>query len=172
MLEEIEFHPNRFSLPDEPTARPELPDPETTVELGRQLAEAIEQAGFVGLVGQLGSGKTTLVGGMAESLGASTPATSPTYTLVNVYETDPPIYHIDLYRLKTVDDLETTGYWDYLNADRGIVVVEWLDRVPSAWPGKGIIVQLEHRSDGRAARVWASDSYRRDVESVSESLGA
>ncbi|MFB6375873.1 MAG: tRNA (adenosine(37)-N6)-threonylcarbamoyltransferase complex ATPase subunit type 1 TsaE, partial [Bradymonadaceae bacterium] len=77
MLEEIDFHPSRFSLPDEPTAYLELPEAEATVQLGRLLADTVDESGFVGLIGQLGSGKTTMVGGMVEALGAETPATSP-----------------------------------------------------------------------------------------------
>lgn len=171
MLEEIEFEPSRLSLPDEPVGQLHLQDADATRALGEQLANRLDSGDFLGLVGQLGSGKTTLVTGLVDALGAPGPATSPTYTLVNAYETSVPVYHVDLYRLEGVDDLESIGYWDYLSEKRGIVCVEWLDRVPEAWPGDGIVVYLEHLDEGRRARIWASEDYHDRFDSISDALG-
>jgi tRNA threonylcarbamoyladenosine biosynthesis protein TsaE len=168
MLEEIQFDPEQLSLPEATHHELELEDREATVDLGRRVAENLDAGDFVGLVGQLGSGKTTLVGGLVEALGATNPATSPTYTLANVYETSPPVYHVDLYRLETVDDLESVGYWDYTNSEQGVLVVEWLDRIPEAWPGEGIVIYLKHQPDGRSADIWMSDALRDRIESLSD----
>jgi len=168
MLEEIQFDPDQLSLSEDSHVELELEDREATVELGRRLAGELHSGDFVGLVGQLGSGKTTLVGGLVEALGATNPATSPTYTLANVYETEPPVYHVDLYRLETVDDLESVGYWDYVSSEQGMLVVEWLDRIPEAWPGEGIVIYLEHQPEGRSADIWSSEALRDRIESLSD----
>jgi len=123
------------------------------------------------LIGALGSGKTTLVSGMAEALDSGRAATSPTYTLVNRYETDPELVHVDLYRLESVDGLETTGYWDFVRAGEFVVCVEWLDRIPEAWPGTGWILRLDHRSEGRHVEIWASESVRDRAVAIVESFG-
>jgi tRNA threonylcarbamoyladenosine biosynthesis protein TsaE len=168
MLEEIQFDPNQLSLSEASRVELELEDREATLDLGRRLADTLHGGDFVGLVGQLGSGKTTLVSGLVEALGAITPATSPTYTLANVYETSPPVYHVDLYRLETVDDLESVGYWDYASSEQGVLVVEWLDRIHEAWPGEGIVIYLKHQPDGRSAEIWASDALRDRIELLSD----
>ncbi len=64
--------------------------------------------------------------------------------------------HMDLYRLETDGDLESIGYWDYLEERGAIVAVEWVDQVPGAWPGEGLLVELSHVGEGRVARVWSA----------------
>ncbi len=170
MPEEIQFEPEWFSFREEPRVCLELERPEATVELGRRLAERLRGGEFVGLVGQLGAGKTTLVRGMVEALGGESRATSPSYTLANVYETSPPLYHVDLYRLETIDDLESIGYWDYASSENGVLVVEWLDRIEEAWPGAGIVIYLRYVSEGRSAAIWASDDSRDGIDSLSDAM--
>ena len=171
MLEEIEFDPSQFSLPQEPVRGIDLPDAEATRRLGASLGKLLESGDFLGLIGQLGSGKTTLVGGLLEELGSANAARSPTYTLVNVHETTPPLYHVDLYRLEDVDDLESIGYWDYVSAADGILCVEWLDRVPEAWPGQGVIAVLAYRDQGRRVRLYSSENHRDRIDAIPGTFG-
>lgn len=171
MPESSAFRPDRYGLPEEAAGEFQLSDRSCTLELGRAVASEISVGDFVGLIGPLGSGKTTLVSGMTEALGADRPATSPTYTLVNRYETDPEIVHVDLYRLESVDGLETTGYWDFIRSGDFAVCVEWLDRIPEAWPGSGIVVRLDHRDEGRSAEIWASERYRDRADAVVDTFG-
>lgn len=155
---ERDFSPAELDV--ERVGRVGLPDEEATRQLGARLAELFSGEGFIGLVGPLGAGKTTLVKGFVSARDAEdVVARSPTYTLLNVYRTTPPIVHVDLYRLEGIDGLESTGYWDYIRMDRRNVLVEWFDRVTASWPGSGLIVELAHRQSGRWATLWASESY-------------
>ncbi|MFB6263166.1 MAG: tRNA (adenosine(37)-N6)-threonylcarbamoyltransferase complex ATPase subunit type 1 TsaE [Bradymonadaceae bacterium] len=141
-----------------------LSDREETVALGRALGDALTGGGLVGLVGPLGAGKTTFVEGIVRGRrGDGRAVTSPTYTLVNTYGDDSSVvYHADLYRLEGRSGLESIGYWDYLAVDGAVVCVEWLDRVPEAWPGDGVVVELDHVESGRSVALYA-DGNRRDV---------
>lgn len=129
-----------------------LADEEATLAFGRAMARSAKPGDFIGLIGKLGAGKTTFSKGFVDVF-CGDEATSPTYTLVNVYEADPPVFHFDLWRLEDVDGLESVGYWDYLDQD-GVCLVEWLDRIPEAWPRRGRVVELVAEQGGRRARVW------------------
>lgn len=133
-----------------------LPDEAATLRFGRSMAQQARAGDFVGLVGNLGAGKTTFARGFVSEMDLQQEATSPSYTLVNVYDTVPTVFHFDLWRLEDVDSLESIGYWDYLEQN-GIALVEWLDRIPLAWPGSGKVVQLVNDGVGRTAKVWVSD---------------
>ena len=151
----------------------ELGDVEATRALDAAIDAEFDGDGFVGLIGPLGAGKTTLVKGMMASRGAGRAvARSPTYTLLNVYRTDPPVVHADLYRVEGVDDLESTGYWDYVRADRRDIIVEWFDRVIESWPGEGLIVALSHRQSGRRAVIWASSEFRTRARAILTAMDA
>lgn len=96
-----------------------------TRALGAQLAQQLKPGDIVRLEGPLGAGKTTLVRGLLEALGHEGPVRSPTFNLLQAFDTDPPVLHADLYRVASA---EGTGLEDYL--DTHIVLVEWPDRLP------------------------------------------
>lgn len=101
--------------------------PEETVALGRKLAERLKPPRLVLLRGELGAGKTTLVKGIVEGFHAAhgQEVTSPTFTLIHEYRSpEADIYHIDLYRVDTLRELETLGI-DDLFSDRAVIVIEW-----------------------------------------------
>jgi tRNA threonylcarbamoyladenosine biosynthesis protein TsaE len=114
-----------------------------TVAAGRELARRLDPGAIVLLSGDLGAGKTAFVRGMAEGLGiAPEEVSSPTFTLIQEYRGGRlPLYHVDLYRLKTieVDDLGL----DELTLAGGVTAIEWPDRIPSAFPGS-LAVRIEH----------------------------
>lgn len=149
-----------------------LDTPQATARLGQALGASLEPGAFVGLVGDLGAGKTTLVQHVVAALDPKAHATSPTYTLVNRYETTrPPVAHIDLYRLDGYDELESIGYWDVAESDHAVVFVEWLNRIVEAWPGQGLLVVLERHGEGRRARIWADGARaERVVSNLAERL--
>lgn len=144
-----------------PVADIELEGPDQTRRLGRWVGGRVDEGDFVGLVGDLGAGKTTFVQGLVDELDETgrMQATSPTYALIQVYETVPRIHHIDLYRLEGWSGLESIGYWDVVDAPRGVSCVEWLDRIPGAWPGHGAIIELSAVDDGRIARLWGDEEW-------------
>lgn len=103
--------------------------PEETRSLGKKWAVELVPGTVIGLSGDLGAGKTQLVKGLAAGLGIEDPISSPTFGLVNEYETGRlPLFHLDLYRLDTREQILGAGLETYLINPPGITVVEWIDR--------------------------------------------
>lgn len=119
--------------------------PEETERLATQLARLTQLGDTVGLKGELGAGKTCFTRGFARGFSDDDRVlvSSPTYSLLNVYQLSTPIYHFDLYRLTGFDDLETTGYWDVTGADSGIAIIEWCDRIPEVLESLTWLVELQ-----------------------------
>ena len=98
---------------------------EQTRELGVRLGEALEPGDVLVLTGDLGAGKTQLTKGIAKAMGISDEITSPTFALEAIHEgAAMPLYHFDLYRLHSPEELGDAGVWDVLGAD-GVCVIEW-----------------------------------------------
>ncbi len=114
-----------------------------TIRLGRRLGSVLSKGDVVGLVGALGSGKTWFAKGLALGLGvnADTVVTSPSFTLLNEYEGKCPFYHMDLYRLDSLSDVQSIGLEEYLNDD-SIVAIEWADRWSEILPEGTVTVKL------------------------------
>ncbi len=123
--------------------------PEQTREIGRSLATALQIGDQVALVGPLGAGKTQLAKGLALGLGLSSDrlAGSPTFVLVNEYACRVPVFHLDAYRLGTAAELLQLGF-DELS-DRGVVILEWADRVPGELGPDAIWVELDPAGESR-----------------------
>ena len=122
---------------------------EETMSLGRRLAAGIHAPETILLTGDLGSGKTTLAKGMVEGLGAasSEDVLSPTFSLIHEYEGPPKVYHVDLYRLDRVSELETLGLEDLWDAP-AVVLIEWGDKFRRQWPVEYTEVELIDRGGG------------------------
>ncbi len=102
---------------------------EQTRDIACEFAKILSPGDVVTLDGDLGAGKTAFTGGLAKGLGIDTHVTSPTFTIVNEYRSGSlPLFHFDVYRLDSMDDLYDIGWEDYLSQD-GICVVEWADIV-------------------------------------------
>ncbi len=95
-----------------------------TVELGRKLAARLVPGALIAFTGGLGAGKTAMCQGIAEGLGCTDPASSPTFAIVNYYRGPRPFAHFDLYRIHTETDLAAAGFYDYLDMG-AVVAVEW-----------------------------------------------
>jgi tRNA threonylcarbamoyladenosine biosynthesis protein TsaE len=119
--------------------------PEETMEIGRGLAQRLRAPVLVLLCGELGSGKTTMAKGIISGLGVAREeeVTSPTFTLVHVFRNHVPVYHVDLYRVEGMRDLESLGLEDAF-AEPGVVIIEWAERftLRTDWPQ--VAVSLEH----------------------------
>jgi len=109
--------------------------PETTEQIGFSLGQLFLPGDFISLHGELGAGKTRLAGGIAKGLGVdpAMPVTSPTYTLLNIYDGRIPLYHFDLYRLHGDDDVVDLGFSDYFSGG-GVSLVEWAERLQEELP--------------------------------------
>ena len=118
-----------------------LPDEAATVALGRKLAPLLAPGMVVLLDGDLGAGKTAFTRGLAAGLGCKGRVTSPTFTIVNEYDGPTPLFHFDMYRLGSEDELFDIGWEDYLERG-GVCVVEWSENVADALPSDAIIVSI------------------------------
>jgi tRNA threonylcarbamoyladenosine biosynthesis protein TsaE len=114
---------------------------EETIALGRTLGPSL--AGVVLLIGNLGAGKTTLTKGIVEGRGATAgdEVSSPTFTLIHQYGEADPVYHIDLYRLDEVREVETLGL-DELFAGGSLVLLEWAERFPALLPAERTEIRI------------------------------
>src|SRR4051812_641078 len=128
-----------------------LPDLDATTRLGRAIAGGLDRGDAVALWGDLGAGKTTLARAILQALGVKEDVPSPTFTIVQNYDTDPAIAHYDLYRLKSPREMAELGFEDAL--DQGAVLVEWPERAPEALPPEALHVRLALRETGRLARI-------------------
>lgn len=115
---------------------------EETAAIARDLAAQLAANDVVLFYGSLGAGKTAFIRGILSHFNAKIGVTSPTYTLVNVYPTEPPIYHFDLYRLQGENDLADVGFDEYLDSG-GIVFVEWAEKCGRLKPASGYEIHLE-----------------------------
>lgn len=128
--------------------------PAETEEIGAALAKKLTAAGekrhFIALYGEMGVGKTAFVRGFVSVLGCNA-VKSPTYTVVNEYRGQIPLFHFDLYRIDGEDDLYSVGFDDYL-ARNGIILTEWSERIPEAIPADAIRVTIA-RGNGENERT-------------------
>lgn len=118
---------------------------EETIAKGREIAGRLRPPVLVLLSGDLGSGKTTLSKGIISGLGAAREedVTSPTFTLVHVFQNHCKVYHVDLYRVENFHDLESLGLEDALS-EQAVVIIEWSERFTfrTDWPR--VVIHLEH----------------------------
>ena len=120
--------------------------PEETRRLGEALAKVLTPGTVIAYRGDLGAGKTAFTGGLARGLGCDEPVTSPTYTIVNEYLGGRlPLFHFDMYRLRSSDDLWDIGWEDYLERG-GVCAVEWSENVADAMEDP-IFVIIEKAGD-------------------------
>ena len=130
--------------------------PEETELLGQRLGETLSGGEIIAYQGGLGAGKTAFTLGLARGLGISMRVTSPTYTIVNEYTGGRlPLFHFDMYRLGSAEELFDIGWEDYLARD-GVCAVEWSENVQEAMQG-AITVRMEKRSENtRCIRIEGS----------------
>ena len=115
---------------------------EETEALGRRLGEILDQSTVVAFTGDLGAGKTAFARGLAKGLDIPDRVTSPTFTIVNEYEGGRlPLFHFDMYRLSSADELFDIGWEDYL-ARGGVCAVEWSENVADALEDEPIRVDI------------------------------
>ncbi len=133
--------------------------PEETEKLGEKLAKQLKPGTVLAYRGDLGAGKTAFTRGLARGLGYTEPVTSPTYTIVNEYLGGRmPLFHFDMYRLSSADDLFDIGWEDYLERG-GVCAVEWSENVPEAMEG-AVEVSIEKTGeDSRKITITGGTGY-------------
>ena len=116
---------------------------EETRALGRQIGQNAQPGDLYTLVGDLGVGKTVFTQGIAEGLGITEPVSSPTFTIVQIYEEGRlPFYHFDVYRIGDPEEMDEIGYEDYFYGD-GLCMVEWANLIEELLPEKRFDVTIE-----------------------------
>ena len=118
-----------------------------TEEAGVKFANSFsENFPFVAIYGELGAGKTSFVRGLVSVLSPGSKVKSPSYTIVNEYSLGPkPVYHFDLYRLSSAEEIYDIGFGDYL--DRGVCICEWSERLGDDLPDGTVRVEIEKLDD-------------------------
>lgn len=113
---------------------------EETEALGERLAAKLRGDEVIALFGGLGMGKTAFTRGLARGLGVVDGVSSPTFALVNEYRGRFPVYHFDMYRVQSWDDLYSTGFFDFLG--NGVLVIEWSENIEGALPENALRVTI------------------------------
>lgn len=120
--------------------------PEETEHIGEMLGRRLRPGTVVAYRGGLGMGKTAFTRGLARGLGCAGRVTSPTFTIVNEYDGATPLFHFDMYRLGSSDELFNIGWEDYLTRG-GVCAVEWSERVDDAMPADTLWVDIARGTD-------------------------
>ena len=123
-----------------------------TEQFGEEVAKSLRGGDVLAFTGSLGMGKTAFTRGLARGLGCRGRVTSPTFTIVNEYDGKIPLFHFDMYRLGSSDELFDIGWDDYL-ARGGVCAVEWSERVSDALPDDTIYVDIARGEEGENTRT-------------------
>ncbi len=130
-----------------------------TERIGEAIGRAAEPGTVVALIGDLGTGKTTLTKSIAKGLGVTETVTSPTFNIIREYKSGRiPLYHFDVYRIGDPDEMFELGYEEYFYGD-GICVVEWADIIEELLPEDAVIIRIERGADEeeREYRIESED---------------
>lgn len=130
---------------------------EETIEYARKFAKKLQGGEVIGLIGELGSGKTTFVKGLAEGLGIKESITSPTFVLLKEYNILRPkdhlrngrnmvktMVHVDAYRVKGSEDIKSVGIEDYLDRNDAVIIIEWAEKIKKDLPKNTIYIYFQH----------------------------
>ena len=121
---------------------------EETIALAEKLTKYIKPGMVITLKGDLGAGKTTFTKGIGKGLGIKKAISSPTFTIMKIYQGDMPLYHIDAYRLE--EHFQDLGFEEYIGGD-GLCVVEWSDFIEEILPTERLAISISY--DGDSARI-------------------
>jgi tRNA threonylcarbamoyladenosine biosynthesis protein TsaE len=136
--------------------------PEQTIERGRRIAKSLRPGSVVALEGDLGSGKTTLVKGIALGLGVGSAreVKSPTFVIMHIYQGRLPLYHFDLYRLDETSDLQSIGLEEFMTDPNSVSVIEWADRIPDVSKRADFVIKLARKEKDKREIVILRQSRR------------
>lgn len=120
--------------------------PKETENIAKAFAKKLEKGDVLCLSGDLGTGKTAFVQGLAKGLGITDYINSPTFTIVNCYEGRLPVYHFDVYRIADVEEMYEIGYEEYVYGD-GVSVIEWPEMIAEILPEKRYDIKIVKNLD-------------------------
>ena len=117
--------------------------PDITMSIGFEFSQEIKAGDIIAIEGEIGAGKTTFIKGILKGLGYKGNVNSPTYTLINEYQANSKIIHIDCYREKNINRWIDIGFIDYLN-DSNIIIIEWPEYIRKILPSDTIDIYIKH----------------------------
>lgn len=123
-----------------------------TENLGKKIASVLKGTEVIAMFGDLGAGKTAFTRGVASGLSFEYGVSSPTFAIVNEYSGKFNIYHFDMYRITSEDDLYSTGFYDYL--DNGVIIIEWSENIEYALDDNAIRITI-NKTDNENYRVFS-----------------
>lgn len=127
-----------------------------TKKFARQIAEKLKPNDFIALFGGMGMGKTTFTRHLAKALGFEGEASSPTFAIINEYNGGRlPVYHFDMYRINTFDDLYSTNFFEYCEMG-GVVVCEWSENIENVLPDNYIKITIS-KGDDDNTRIFETE---------------
>lgn len=131
---------------------------EDTFRFAKQFAEKLNKGTVLAFFGDLGAGKTTFIRGLAEGLNIKCEVSSPTFSLVNEYRgKENSLFHFDMYRIKTFDDLYSTGFFDYLDENE-FIAIEWSENIENVLPENHIKISIKKCENDNERKIIISES--------------
>lgn len=118
---------------------------EETETFAEEFTKQLNGNEIIAMYGELGAGKTAFARGIAKGLGVEDVVSSPTFAIVNEYHGEYPIYHFDMYRIESWNDLDSIGFFDYI--DNGLILIEWSENIEGALPDNVIKITINKTSD-------------------------
>lgn len=120
-----------------------------TITIGYKLGKFLKEGDIVCFFGELGSGKTTMIKGIGKALGIDEKdIISASFTIIAEYHTNPPLIHIDLYRIEKEDEIDNIGLWEFLG-NKNITVIEWADKLGKYLPNNSIKLYIKHINENQ-----------------------
>ena len=139
---------------------------EETIELGKKIGNCLRKGDVIAMQGTLAAGKTTITKGIAQSLDISETITSPTFCLISEYEGKMPLYHFDVYRIGSSDEMYDIGYDEYINGD-GVCIIEWANLIDDILPDEYLYIELKYKDMSREMTLNpVGEKYEKIVEEL------
>lgn len=132
-----------------------------TLNLAKELASSVEPGSIIALIGNLGVGKTTFSKYFAREIGIGETVQSPTFTVVREYRNaELPLYHFDVYRVNDEDELFEMGFFEYIDKQDGVCLIEWADLIMDMLPKETLIVEMDYgNSEGeRIVKIYSKEA--------------
>jgi len=134
--------------------------PDETHSLGKLVGSLLVPGDVVAITGELGAGKTTFIKGLAEGTGVSDFVSSPSFVIINEYSGKIPFFHVDLYRLNDLSEIEDIAIEEYFER-KGIVAIEWAEKLKSLLPGKHIKIDIEATNESERKFIFTEIGIKR-----------
>lgn len=141
---------------------------EETKMIGQKVASQLKKGDIIVLTGDLGSGKTKFVEGILTYFGKQDEISSPTFTIVNEYEGNMPLYHFDVYRIGSSEEMYDIGYDEYINSD-GVCIIEWANLIEDILPDEYLHIELKYKDMSREMILNpVGEKYEKIVEELTK----